>query len=129
VAVVLGGCVAVAWLALVAAYGRDLDRKLWPGVGAVCLVYVSGGLIVSHIRGFTAAGTTAVLITVPLVALVVTGGHPARMIGAEWLSDGHAGARRSRNDEADKYGWRAVIVIIAVVIVFAIVDPGLLPQR
>jgi hypothetical protein len=128
-AILLGVSVGVAWMALAIRYCQDLDRRLWPAVVLVCLVCFGGAIVVCQIRGFSANGTAAVLLTAPLVALTVTAGHPARMIDRKWLdADSDSGAADQEADDADRYGWRAVAVIVAVVIVFAIVDPSLLPH-
>lgn len=116
---VLVGMTALAWAVLLALLLRQLPRTAWPVALAGSAGLLVGGAAVA---GWKYPSWEAVLLLVglPVIALVVTAGHPVRMLDPKWRVDGDE-VTEEAEAEADRYAFRAVLAVVVSVVLLMIV--------
>jgi hypothetical protein len=116
---VLVGMAALAWAVLLGLLLRQLPRTAWPVALAGSAGLLVGG---AAIAGWKYPSWEAVLLLVglPVIALVVTAGHPARMLDPKWRMAGDE-VTEEAEAEADRYAFRAVLTVVVSVVLLMIV--------
>ena len=116
---VLVGMAALAWAVLLGLLLRQLPRTAWPVALAGSAGLLVGG---AAIAGWKYPSWEAVLLLVglPVIALVVTAGHPVRMLDPKWRMAAEE-VTEDAEAEADRYAFRAVLTVVVSVVLLMIV--------
>jgi hypothetical protein len=103
-----------AWAALLVLLLREAPRRAWPAMAAAAAIAVAAGSIAAGLK-YPSWEALLILVGVPAIALGVTAGHPTRILDPRWTTPEEE-ITEEAEVRADRYAWRAVLVVIASVV-------------
>ncbi len=112
---------AVVWAALLALLLREAPRPAWPVMVGGAAAVVVAGMITAGLK-YPSWEALLILIGAPAIALGVTAGHPTRILDPKWTTPEEE-ITEEAEASADRYAWRAVLVVI-VSVVFLMITFG-----
>jgi hypothetical protein len=104
---------AAVWAALLVLLLREVPRSAWPGVLAGAALTVLAGMVAAGLK-YPSWEALLILIGTPAIALGVTAGHPTRILDPKWTMPVEE-ITEEAEESADRYAWRAVLVVIVSV--------------
>ena len=115
----LVGVAALAWAALLGLLLWEVPRTAWPVVLAGSAGPVVAGVAVAGWK-YPSWEAVLLLVGVPAIAVVVTAGHPVRMLDPKWRM-GSDEVTEEAEAEADRYAFRVVLALAVAVVLLVIV--------
>jgi hypothetical protein len=104
---------AAVWAALLVLLLRETPRSAWPPMLACAVATVVAGGVIADLK-YPSWEALLILIGSPAIALGVTAGHPTRILDPKWTTPVEE-ITEEAEASADRYAWRAVLVMIVSV--------------
>jgi hypothetical protein len=101
------------WAALLVLLLREAPRSAWPGMLVGAAGTVLAGVVAAGLK-YPSWEALLILIGAPAIALGVTAGHPTRILDPKWTTPEEE-ITEEAEASADRYAWRAVLVVIVSV--------------
>ena len=109
---------AAAWAVLLLQLLREAPRTAWPAMIAGAVGTVVAGVVAAGLK-YPSWEALLLLLGTPLIALGVTAGHPTRILDPKWTTPAEE-ITAEAEASADRYAWRAVLLVIVSVVVLMI---------
>lgn len=111
---VLAVAVVLSWVVVLTLLLRAVPRSAWPAVLIGSGATLLAGALAAAVK-YPSWEALLLLVGAPVIAVAVTAGRPALLLDPKWTLPPDE-ITDEAEERADRYAWRAVLVVIAAVV-------------